>query len=86
MVQDFWTIIIPACPQRPYNGRLEEGAAPGLQDRLGLSYKRGTGVGETRSPPPPTTVRGQREGRDLTTEEPSAPLALDDPQPNGNRR
>jgi len=73
-------------PKRSYNGRRAEGVAPDLQDRLVLSSKRGTGVGKTRSPSPPTTERGEREERTLTTEEPSATLALDDPQINGNRR
>jgi hypothetical protein len=73
-------------PQRSYNGRCAEGVAPDLQDRLVLSSRRGTGVGKTRSPSPPTTERGEREERTLTTEEPSATLALDDPQINGNRR
>jgi hypothetical protein len=44
------------------------------------------GVGKTRSLPPPTTGRGERERRGLTTDKSSALLALDDPQTTGNRR
>jgi threonine dehydrogenase-like Zn-dependent dehydrogenase len=44
------------------------------------------GVGKRRSLPPPTTGRGERERRGLTTDKSSALLALDDPQTTGNRR
>ena len=46
----------------------------------------GLAVGKTRRPSPSTTEREETEERTLTTEEPSATLALDDPQINGNRR
>jgi hypothetical protein len=49
--------------------------APDLQDGLGLSSEKGTGVDKAQILPLPTTGRRKGEGRDLMIEEPSATLA-----------